>query len=68
MQHATVVKDFKININQMGNLRISKNNNINVIKMKKHKQKLSNKDIEKHLLNAEEDIKKRESKRSKRSF
>lgn len=58
MQQVTNIKELEKAINENGEMIISKTNDkIIIMDLKEYKEKLLRKDIEKHLLNAEEDIK-----------
>ena len=57
MIQITNIQDLKTAVNQNGEMVITMNNNeIVIMKMEEYKEKLLKKDIEKHLLKAEEDI------------
>jgi len=57
MQHVTTIQQLETAINQNGEMVISKdNNNIIIMNMEEYKNELLKKDIEKHLLKAEDDI------------
>ena len=59
MMHVTNIQDLKTAINQNGEMVITMNNNdIIIMKMEEYREKLLKEDIEKHLLKAEDDIKK----------
>lgn len=59
MQQVTNIKELETFINKNGEMVISKDNNkIVVMDMEEYRKKLLNKNIEKHLLKAEEDIRK----------
>lgn len=58
MQQVTNIQELKTAINQNGEMVISKNKDkIIIMDMEEYKKKLLNKDIQKHLLKAEDDIK-----------
>lgn len=58
MQQVTNIKELEKAINENGEMIISKTNDkIIIMDLKEYKENLLRKDIEKHLLNAEEDIK-----------
>ena len=62
MQQVTNIQQLETAINQNGEMVISKdNNNIIIMNMEEYRNKALEKDIEKHLLKAEDDIE-RESK------
>ena len=51
------IQDLKTAVNQNGEMVITMNNNdIVIMKMEEYKEKLLKKDIEEHLLKAEDDI------------
>ena len=55
----TNIQDLKTAVNQNGEMVIAMNNNdIVIMKMEEYREKLLKEDIEKHLLKAEDDIKK----------
>ena len=57
MQQVTNIQDLKTAVNQNGEMVITMNNNeIVIMKMEEYKEKLLKKDIEDHLLKAEDDI------------
>ena len=57
MQQVTNIQELEMAINQNGEMVISKdNNNIIIMNMEEYRNKLLEKDIEKHLLKAEDDI------------
>jgi len=57
MQQITNIQQLETAINQNGEMVISKdNNNIIIMNMEEYKNKILAKDIEKHLLEAEDDI------------
>ena len=59
MMQVTNIQDLKTAINQNGEMVITMNNNdIIIMKMEEYREKLPKEDIEKHLLKAEDDIKK----------
>ena len=59
MMQVTNIQDLKTVINQNGEMVITMNNNdIIIMKMEENREKLLKEDIEKHLLKAEDDIKK----------
>lgn len=59
MMQVTNIQDLKTAINQNGEMVITMNNNdIIIMKMEEYREKLLKEDIEKHLLKAEDDIKK----------
>lgn len=58
MQQVTNIQQLETAINQNGEMVISKdNNNIIIMNMEEYRNKALEKDIEKHLLKAEDDIK-----------
>lgn len=58
MQQVTNIHELKTAINQNGEMVISKNKDkIIIMDMEEYRKKLINKDIQKHLLKAEDDIK-----------
>lgn len=58
MQQITNIQQLETAINQNGEMVISKhNNNMIIMNMEEYKNKLLEKDIEKHLIKAENDIK-----------
>lgn len=58
MQQVTNIQELKTAINQNGEMVISKNKDkIIIMDMEEYRKKLINKDIQKHLLKAEDDIK-----------
>lgn len=58
MQQVTSIKDLEKAISENGEMIISKTNDkIVIMDLKEYKEKLLSKDIEKHLLKAEDDIK-----------
>lgn len=58
MIQVTNIQDLKTAVNQNGEMVITmNNNNIVMMKMEEYREKLLKKDIEEHLLKAEEDIK-----------
>lgn len=58
MQQVTDIQQLETAINQNGEMVISKdNNNIIIMNMEEYRNKALEKDIEKHLLKAEDDIK-----------
>ncbi len=57
MQQVTNIQQLETAINQNGEMVISKdNNNIIIMNMDEYRNKILEKDIEKHLLKAEDDI------------
>lgn len=59
MMQVTSIQDLKTAVNQNGEMVITMNNNdIVIMKMEEYREKLLKEDIEKHLLKAEDDIKK----------
>ena len=61
MIQVTNIQDLKTAVNQNGEMVITMNNNdIVIMKMEEYREKLLKKDIEEHLLKAEDDIKKAE--------
>lgn len=59
MIQVTNMQDLKTAVNQNGEMVIAMNNNdIVIMKMEEYREKLLKKDIEEHLLKAEEDIRK----------
>ena len=57
MQQVTSIQELETAINENGEMVISKNNDkIVVMDMEEYKKKLMKKDIEKHLLKAEDDM------------
>ena len=57
MQQVTSIQELETAINENGEMVISKNNDkIVVMDMEEYRKKLMKKDIEKHLLKAEDDI------------
>lgn len=59
MMQVTSIQDLKTAVNQNGEMIITMNNNdIVIMKMEEYIEKLLKEDIEKHLLKAEDDIKK----------
>lgn len=61
MMQVTSIQDLKTAVNQNGEMVITMNNNdIVIMKMEEYREKLLKEDIEKHLLKAEDDIKKAE--------
>ena len=57
MMQVKNIQDLKTAVNQNGEMVISMNNNdIVIMKMEEYKEKILKKDIEEHLLKAEEDI------------
>lgn len=59
MIQVTNIQDLKTAVNQNGEMVITMNNNdIVIMKMEEYREKLLKKDIEEHLLKAEDDIKK----------
>ena len=59
MIQVTNIQDLKTAVNQNGEMVISMNNNdIVIMKMEEYIEKLLKEDIEKHLLKAEDDIRK----------
>ena len=58
MIQVTNIQDLKTAVNQNGEMVITmNNNNIVMMKMEEYREKLLKKDLEEHLLKAEEDIK-----------
>ena len=58
MMQVKNIQDLKTAVNQNGKMVISMNNNdIVIMKMEEYKEKILKKDIEEHLIKAEEDIK-----------
>ena len=58
MKQVTNIQQLETAINQNGEMVISKdNNNIIIMNMEEYRNKALEKDIEKHLLKAEDDIK-----------
>ena len=58
MQQVTNIQQLETAINQNGEMVISKdNNNIIIMNLEEYRNKALEKDIEKHLLKAEDDIK-----------
>ena len=58
MIQVTNIQDLKTAVNQNGEMVITMNNNdIVIMKMEEYREKLLKKDIEEHLLKAEDDIK-----------
>ncbi len=58
MQQVTNIQQLETEINKNGEMVIGKeNNNIVIMNMEEYRKKLLEKDIEKHLLKAEDDIK-----------
>ncbi|MBQ9297657.1 MAG: type II toxin-antitoxin system Phd/YefM family antitoxin [Clostridia bacterium] len=59
MQRITNIQELETAINQNGELVVSKNskNNVIVMSMEEYRKKILKKEIEEHLLKAEEDIK-----------
>ena len=58
MIQVTNIQDLKTAVNQNGEMVITMNNNdIVIMKMEEYKEKMLKKDIEEHLLKAEDDIK-----------
>lgn len=59
MMQVTSIQDLKTAVNQNGEMIITMNNNdIVIMKIEEYIEKLLKEDIEKHLLKAEDDIKK----------
>ena len=57
MREVTNIQDLKTAINQNGEMVITMNkNNVVIMKMEEYREKLLKKDIEEHLLKAEDDI------------
>lgn len=57
MQQVTNIQQLETAINQNGEMVISKdNNNIIIMNMEEYRKKILEKDIEEHLLKAEDDI------------
>lgn len=57
MREVTNIQDLKTAINQNGEMVITMNkNNVVIMKMEEYTEKLLKKDIEEHLLKAEDDI------------
>ena len=59
MQQLTNIQEIETAVNQYGEIVISKNkkNNVVIMSMEEYKEKMMKKDIEEHLLKAEDDIK-----------
>ena len=58
MIQVTNIQDLKTAVNQNGEMVITMNNNdIVIMKMEEYREKMLKKDIEEHLLKAEDDIK-----------
>lgn len=63
------IQDLKTAVNQNGEMVITMNNNdIVIMKMEEYKEKLLKKDIEEHLLKAEDDIKNGRVKEAREVF
>ena len=59
MMRVTNIQDLKTAVNKNGEMVIAMNNNdIVIMKMEEYREKLLKEDIEKHLLKAEDDIRK----------
>ena len=59
MMQVTNIQDLKTAVNENGEMVITMNNNdIVIMKMEEYREKLLKKDIEEHLLKAEDDIRK----------
>lgn len=69
MMQVTNIQDLKTAINQNGEMVITMNNNdIIIMKMEEYREKLLKEDIEKHLLKAEDDIKKGRARDAREVF
>lgn len=69
MQRIMNFSQLETEINQNGELVITKeNNNLIVMNMEEYKRKILQKDIEKHLLKAEEDIEKGKTRSAREVF
>lgn len=69
MQRIMNFSQLETEINQNGEMVITKeNNNLIVMNMEEYKRKMLQKDIEKHLLKAEEDIEKGRTRSAREVF
>ena len=69
MQKIMNFSQLETEINQNGEMVITKeNNNLIVMNMEEYKKRMLQKDIEKHLLKAEEDIEKGRTKSAREVF
>ena len=69
MQRIMNFSQLETEINQNGEMVITKeNNNLIVMNMDEYKRKMLQKDIEKHLLKAEEDIEKGKTRSAREVF
>ena len=69
MQRIMNFSQLETEINQNGEMVITKeNNNLIVMNMEEYKKRMLQKDIEKHLLKAEEDIEKGRTKSAREVF
>lgn len=69
MQRIMNFSQLETEINQNGEMVITKeNNNLIVMNMEEYKRKMLQKDIEKHLLKAEEDIEKGKTRSAREVF
>ena len=69
MIQVTNMQDLKTAINQNGEMVITMNgNNVVIMKMEEYREKLLKKDIEEHLLKAEDDIRKGRVKDARKVF
>ena len=69
MQRIMNFSQLETEINQNGEMVITKeNNNLRVMNMEEYKRKMLQKDIEKHLLKAEEDIEKGKTRSAREVF
>lgn len=69
MQRIMNFSQLETEINQNGKMVITKeNNNLIVMNMEEYKRKMLQKDIEKHLLKAEEDIEKGKTRSAREVF
>ncbi len=69
MIQVTNIQDLKTAVNQNGEMVITmNNNNIVIMKMEEYRKKILKKDIEEHLLKAEDDIRNGRVKEAREVF